>query len=76
MMVTGFEDNLTTRSQSIRASDILRPSFIEDSADDGALHGTAHVFPGDGRTSVQDHALRHIGEDLAGNPDTPKNRLG
>ncbi|TKS63928.1 MAG: hypothetical protein EWM73_00905 [Nitrospira sp.] len=76
MMVTGFEDNLTTGSQGRRACVIFRPSFIEDGADDGALHGTAHVFPGDGRTSMQDHTLRHIGEDLAGNPDTPKDRLG
>ncbi len=76
MMVTGFEDNLTSGSQSPCVGEILRPSFIEDCADDGALHRSAHVFPGDGRAAVQDHAFCHIGDDLAGNPDAPKDRLG
>ena len=33
--------------------------------------GPHMLFPGDRRARVQDHALRHAGNDLAGDADTP-----
>src|SRR5437867_10189907 len=45
------------------------PAFVEQRADDGALHRPAHAFPGNWRSRVQDHPVLHAGEAIACDAD-------
>jgi hypothetical protein len=71
MMVIGSRTTLTTGSRA-HAPAVFFAILIEDCADDGALHGP-HMFPRRWEDlPCRIVRSRHIGEDLASNPDTPK----
>src|SRR5688572_28499489 len=71
-----LEDNLAAGSKRLRFDQILGPSFVEDRADNRPFHRATHVVPRDGRTTMEDHALLHVGTYLTRDTHSVKHWLG